>query len=155
MRTYRPNVGITVFNSQGQVLVGMRTNFQGAWQFPQGGIDIGEEPLFTAKRELYEEVGIKDAEFVYEYPEWINYDFPADLKIELAKKYRGQTQRWFLFYWDKPASECNLTVHEREFEEVKFVSIKETLQNIVPFKKPVYEVFLPTFEKMIRKYLGN
>ena len=30
-----------------------------AWQFPQGGIDFGESPLKAARRELYEEVGIK------------------------------------------------------------------------------------------------
>ena len=32
------------------------------WQFPQGGIDLGESPLNAAKRELYEEVGIKKKE---------------------------------------------------------------------------------------------
>jgi putative (di)nucleoside polyphosphate hydrolase len=155
MRTYRPNVGIVVFNAEGKVLVGMRSNVLGAWQFPQGGVDEGEDILFAAQRELYEEVGIKDAELVFEFPEWIQYDFPDDLKTELTKKYKGQTQKWFLFYWNHPASDCNLTVHEREFEEVKFSEITYVLENIVSFKKKVYETILTVFEREIKNFLSK
>ena len=38
---YRPNVGIVLFNSTGQVLWARRSRHDG-WQFPQGGIEQGE-----------------------------------------------------------------------------------------------------------------
>lgn len=153
MKPYRKNVGIVVFNSKGEVLTGERIQFPGAWQFPQGGIDDGEEPLFAAKRELYEEVGIKDAIFVSEYPEWIPYDFPPDLQIPHLNKYRGQNQKWFLFFWDNPSSECNLCIHEQEFKEVKFQTFQSTLTTIVPFKLEVYQKVSEDFEPKIRDYL--
>jgi len=55
---YRLNVGLVVINNKGELLLCKRKNIN-SWQFPQGGIDFGESPLKAAKRELYEEVGIK------------------------------------------------------------------------------------------------
>ncbi|HMV45867.1 MAG TPA: NUDIX domain-containing protein, partial [Leptospiraceae bacterium] len=82
MKPYRKNVGIVVFNSKGEVLVGRRVGpYRDNWQYPQGGIDEDEEPKQAAVRELYEEVGIKEVQFVYEAPKWISYDFPKDLDI--------------------------------------------------------------------------
>ena len=39
---FRPNVGIILTNDVGQVLWARRIN-QDAWQFPQGGVDKGED----------------------------------------------------------------------------------------------------------------
>jgi len=33
--------------------------YSGQWQFPEGGIKFGEEPLMALKRELREETGLK------------------------------------------------------------------------------------------------
>ena len=60
MKPYRKNVGVVIFNSFGEVLVGERIGLDGSWQFPQGGIDENEDTKSAAYRELYEEVGIKD-----------------------------------------------------------------------------------------------
>lgn len=154
---YRSNVGIVVFNSQGEVLQGERIEFAGAWQFPQGGIDEGESPLAAAQRELYEEVGIGDAVLVYEYPDWLYYDFPEAVKakFQLAgkKSYQGQKQRWFLFYWDHPATMCQLDAHQREFRQVRFVPISQSADHIVEFKRAVYEQVIAEFTPRIQAYL--
>ena len=55
---FRENVGIVLFNSENKLLLASRIGKKG-WQFPQGGIDFGESPHKAARRELYEEVGIK------------------------------------------------------------------------------------------------
>ena len=54
-------VGICL-NHQGQVLVTQRhepqrPNIHHKWQFPGGGIEFGETPTETIKRELLEEIG--------------------------------------------------------------------------------------------------
>src|SRR5262249_53883478 len=41
---YRPGVGMMLFNRDGQVFVGRRSDTAHAWQMPQGGIDDGESP---------------------------------------------------------------------------------------------------------------
>ena len=153
MKPYRKNVGIVVFNKEGKVLVGERLNFIGSWQFPQGGVDEGEDLLEAAKRELYEEVGIQDATLVYEIPEWINYDFPPNLKMKIADKYRGQSQKWFLFYWNKEVTECNLKIHEQEFGRVQFLELEKTFDTIVEFKKDVYKILIEKFSPIIKKFI--
>lgn len=153
MKPYRINVGIVVFNSFGLVLTGERLQFAGAWQFPQGGVDAGEEPIVTARRELYEEVGIRDAIFVHEKKDWLKYDFPPELKDPRITKYQGQSQKWFLFYWNHPIEDCNLEVHEREFTKVQFMPIRDTLKSIVPFKLDVYKEIVNEFEPIIKDYV--
>jgi putative (di)nucleoside polyphosphate hydrolase len=156
MSQYRPNVGIVVFNAQAEVLQGERVDLPNAWQFPQGGIDGEESPLTAAQRELFEEVGIREAELVYEYPEWLSYDYPPEVqeKFRTAGKryFKGQTQRWFLFFWDQSATNCNLE-HDREFRAVRFVPLADCLATIPPFKLAVYQPVMTLFGEQIRKYL--
>ncbi len=155
-KPYRPNVGMVVCNRLGQGMVGERYQFPGSWQFPQGGIDSEEDYLHAANRELYEEIGIDSATYVGEYPDWIAYDFPSDLKLSgELKKFKGQTQRWILFFWDGQESDCKLDLHEREFLSVRWMDFSEILEKIVPFKRPIYEQILPVFEQMIRKYIAS
>ncbi|PJZ71345.1 RNA pyrophosphohydrolase [Leptospira perolatii] len=153
-KPYRKNVGMVVFNSKGEVLVGARMSFPGSWQFPQGGIDDNEDPSQAALRELYEEVGIQEVKIVSEYPGWISYDFPENLQLNKhLQKYKGQMQRWFLIYWDGKEEDTNLEIHEREFEQVKFVPLSECLKTVVSFKRDVYEKVVSEFSPTIQKYL--
>ncbi|TGK32639.1 RNA pyrophosphohydrolase [Leptospira gomenensis] len=155
-KPYRKNVGMAVFNAQGEVLVGERLNFLGSWQFPQGGIDDDEDPKKAALRELYEEVGIDTGIVVSEYPDWIAYDFPDNLPLSRnLQKYRGQLQKWFLIYWNGNAEDCDLETHEREFESVRFIPIEKTLETIVSFKKDVYNKIVKDFGPKIRSYLDK
>lgn len=153
MKPYRENVGIVVFNSKGEVLLGERLNFRGSWQFPQGGIDEGENPKEAVERELFEEVGINDAEFVYEYPEWLSYDFPPDLDLHPLRKYKGQTQKWFLLFWDNGVEKCDINKDEREFKQLKFAPLEECMDTIVGFKKNVYQKVVAGFAPKIKEYL--
>jgi putative (di)nucleoside polyphosphate hydrolase len=153
MKPYRKNVGMVVFNQTGFVLTGERIQFPGAWQFPQGGVDEGEDLRLASRRELYEEVGIKNATLVAEHPDWINYEFPPNIKLSHLNKYRGQTQKWFLYYWNEPITNCNLTTHDQEFKEVRFQSIESTLDTIVSFKLDVYKQVVKEFKPIIENFL--
>ena len=79
---YRDCVGIVVFNQEGCVFAGHRLienktfyeKDKNLWQFPQGGIDRGEEALDAAYRELYEETGIKSVRLLAKIDDWLYYD---------------------------------------------------------------------------------
>jgi putative (di)nucleoside polyphosphate hydrolase len=83
-KPYRPNVGIALFNATGEVLIGRRFCDDGPeivlpgleWQMPQGGIDADENPRDAVMRELWEETGVANAEYLGE-TDWIKYDFPS------------------------------------------------------------------------------
>jgi putative (di)nucleoside polyphosphate hydrolase len=151
-KPYRKNVGMVVFNSQKLVLVGDRVDYPEKYQFPQGGIDENETPLEAAIRELYEEIGLKLEKPVYEIPEWLTYEFPEDIP-EYLKKYRGQLQKWFFFFWDGDLRQLNLENHIREFRTVKWMDIDTLVNNIVAFKKDVYKVIKKHFDEFVPKFL--
>lgn len=140
-----------VFNSTGQVLAGDRIQYPGHFQFPQGGIDNGEDPQQAAIRELHEELGLLQEAPVGEIPGWLTYEFPEDIPDHL-KKFRGQKQKWFYFQWDGSPDSLDLDLHEREFNSVHWMELDSLVANIIPFKKEVYgaiekhaRIFIPDY----------
>jgi putative (di)nucleoside polyphosphate hydrolase len=152
---YRPCVGIVLLNAQGLVWVGRRIpKWEGdvspsLWQMPQGGIDEGESPREAAIRELHEETGTTHAEVIAESSCWLSYDLPKDaLGIGLKGKYRGQTQKWFAMRFLGNDDEFNIeapTGAKAEFDDWKWVTLKESAKNIVEFKRPIYEALVKEF----------
>ena len=51
------------------------------WEFPKGNIEFGEDGFETARREIYEETGISDIEFVKDFISNIEYDFRRSGKL--------------------------------------------------------------------------
>ena len=74
---YRPNVGIIITNSDGQLLWARRYG-QDAWQFPQGGIKNDETPEQALYRELKEEIGLSpdQVELLGATHGWLRYRLP-------------------------------------------------------------------------------
>jgi len=146
--SYRPNVAMIIVSSsypqKKEVFIAQRNDLLDIWQFPQGGIDQGEEVKEALFREMEEEIGTADAEIVAEYPEWISYDFPAKI-AEKMKPYKGQTQRYFLMKLNDE-SKINLATEHPEFIDHKFVAVDEVLNQTAHFKKPVYETVLNYFK---------
>ena len=137
---YRPCVGIMLLNAQGKVFVGKRLDqtVEG-WQMPQGGIDKGEEPREAALRELQEEVGTDKAEIIGEMEDWVTYDLPEHLiGVAFKGKYKGQKQKWFAMRFTGQDSDIDLTTHEPEFSDFRWVAVNELPDLIVPFKRDSY-----------------
>lgn len=148
-RDYRPNVGVVLFNKDGKVWLGRRANTPGPynWQFPQGGVDDGEDLEQAARRELQEETGVKNVELLAQTREWVFYDFPDHATGPKAwRGFKGQRQLWFAFRLTGDDSEIDLFAdNEVEFEEWRWGDLSEAVKLIVPFKRPAYERVVEAF----------
>lgn len=137
------------------MLAGDRLQYPGMFQFPQGGIDEGETPESAAYRELYEETGLLlSNKPIAGYDGWLYYDFPEDIP-ERLRKFAGQMQKWFLFYWDGNVESLTLDKHEREFNTLRWQSFKQLCDEIVAFKRPVYSELYNYFFPILLRYLEN
>lgn len=150
---YRPCVGLMVVNRDGNVFVGQRVDRdQDAWQMPQGGIDKGETVIEAALRELGEETGITPNLVTVEdvTVDWLPYDLPHHIVPKIWKgRYRGQTQKWVLMRFSGTDDQINIVQPHQEFSEWMWISPKELLANIVPFKRDVYAAVLGAFGSKI------
>ncbi|UCM99789.1 RNA pyrophosphohydrolase [Sulfurimonas sp. SWIR-19] len=146
---YRPNVAMIIVSSEypqkKDVFIAQRNDLTDIWQFPQGGIDEGEEVKEALFREMEEEIGTDSAEIIAEYPEWISYDFPPKIASKM-KPYKGQTQKYFLLKLAKDAK-INLDTKHPEFINYKFVAIEDVLDFTPHFKQSVYEKVINHFKR--------
>jgi putative (di)nucleoside polyphosphate hydrolase len=147
---YRPCVGIMLFNRDGLVFVGKRIDqtVEG-WQMPQGGIDDGETPRQAVLRELGEEVGTDKAEIIGEMENWLTYDLPPHLVgVAFHGRYRGQCQKWFALRFLGQDCDIDITAHEPEFAEWKWLALEALPQMIVPFKRDTYQQVIEAFRNL-------
>lgn len=149
---YRRGVGIVLLNARNKVFVAQRLDSpEPAWQFPQGGIDHGEDPLLAAKRELVEETGVTSAELIAETPDWLRYDLPVELVPKVWKgRYRGQEQKWYAFRFTGQDSEIRIDGEHPEFSAWRWADLREAPSLIVEFKRPLYEAVVQAFEHLVR-----
>lgn len=146
---HRPNVGVVLFNREGLVWLGRRVNTPGPfnWQFPQGGVDAGEDWGSAALRELREETGVVSTAPLAATDGWIAYDFPPDHGgSKQARGWRGQKQKWFALRFTGEDAEIDLTAHPPiEFDAWRWARLAEVPDLIVPFKRAAYEQVIAAF----------
>ena len=147
----RKGVGIALLNNNNQIFVAKRIdNPNDFWQMPQGGVDIGEDPLEAAFRELKEETSIKSVELVQEVNSEITYLLPDSLLGIIWKgKYKGQTQKWFIMRFLGSDNEINLRTKHPEFLDWKWIDIKDLTTKVVDFKLHVYQEIQKELEKVV------
>ena len=150
---YRPCAGVMLLSRDGRVFVGQRTDTTvEAWQMPQGGIDPGEDALTAAIRELSEETGVAPdkVELIAEAPGDFTYDLPPELIGKAWKgKWRGQTQRWFLFRFLGEDADADIDTSHREFRAWRWIDPEDLPRLIVPFKRALYEDVLAAFRPQL------
>ena len=147
----RKGVGIALLNNNNQIFVAKRIdNPNDFWQMPQGGVDIGEDPLEAAFRELKEETSIKSVKLIRELNYEITYYLPDNLLGIIWKgKFKGQTQKWFIMRFLGNNNEINLKTKHPEFLEWKWIEIENITDKVVDFKLHVYEKIKIELKKLI------
>lgn len=157
-KPYRPNVGIALFNAAGQVLIGRRFRDDGPeiilpgleWQMPQGGIDADEDPRDAVMRELWEETGVTNADYLSE-TDWLTYEFPTfnGQPSHRLAKFRGQRQKWFALRFTGADDEIDpLTPRNgqpAEFDQWRWEQLDRVADLVVPFRREVYRTVARRF----------
>ena len=148
VKSYRKNVGLIVLNRNNQLLV-CRRKGKKTWQFPQGGIDVGESNTQAAYRELFEEVGIKknQVNILQKSKHWFHYDLPDKYRPrpKSLKNFKGQIQKWYMLQANTNLEINLLNEIPQEFVEFKWSTYWYCLSCVVPFKRDVYRNVLTEF----------
>jgi len=111
-------------------------------------VDKGEDPRDAALRELREETGVTAdlVEVVAETDGWLPYDLPHDIVPKIWKgRYRGQEQKWFLLRFTGRDDQIDIQTEHPEFTRWKWQEPAQLVEEIVPFKREVYERVVAAF----------
>jgi putative (di)nucleoside polyphosphate hydrolase len=138
---FRANVGIILANADGQLLLAGRIGNKG-WQFPQGGLMVGETDTDAMYRELHEEVGLRpaDIEVLGCTRDWLRYRLP-DKYVRRGSKPLciGQKQRWFMLRLLGPEERVRFDRCENpEFDRWRWVDFWKPVNEVIYFKRRVY-----------------
>jgi len=137
-RKYRPNVAAIIRRQDGRVLICRRSDYPESWQFPQGGLDKGEDPAEALQREIEEEIALPPLAYeVAEFKGPYRYDFPNGPD---RRGFHGQEQTYFLCCLKEGAEGAVQPVRGcGEFTEARWVDVDQFPYELVPpMKKAVY-----------------
>jgi putative (di)nucleoside polyphosphate hydrolase len=134
---FRANVGIVLTRGGGELFLGGRVGGRG-WQFPQGGVNRGEQVEDALFRELTEEIGLvrDDVEVLGSTRGWLRYRLPRQY---VRDRCIGQKQRWYLLKLTAGEDKFRFDrTDQPEFERWRWVDFWTPVREVVYFKRRVY-----------------
>jgi putative (di)nucleoside polyphosphate hydrolase len=138
---FRANVGIILANADGKLLLAGRAGAKG-WQFPQGGMIVGETEEEAMYRELHEEVGLRapDVQILGMTRDWLRYRLPDKYLRRGSKPLCiGQKQRWFMLRLLGSESRVSFDqCEDPEFDRWRWVDFWKPVNEVIYFKRRVY-----------------
>lgn len=151
---YRLNVGIILINDSSRVFWGKRQGHD-AWQFPQGGLLVGESPEEAMFRELKEEIGLEkhDVHVLGCTRRWLRYKLPKQyLRHHSVPLVVGQKQKWFLLRLITSEQKIRLDLSDSpEFDSWRWIDYYDPIDEVIFFKKQVYHDCLKELASFLKK----
>ena len=114
-----------------------------SWTMPQGGMEEGETPIEAAKRELFEETGIRseDVEWVDE-SDWYIVAVPPHMRKGSYLRKAHQKYKWFLaLAKERP----KIVLSPDEYTAYKWEEPERVISQTIPFKEEMYRNILYRF----------
>ena len=144
---YRSNVAGILRNPEGRILVCERLEVEGAWQFPQGGVDEGESLEEALRRELWEEIGVVPEDYrIVETRGPYRYLFGDGRR---KRGYHGKEQHYFLCDFSGPDARIRVETEHPEFRAWKWIAPAEFQTGWLPdMKLEVYRAVFRDFFKI-------
>ncbi len=148
---YRKNAVCILQNEQNQILICQRKfkhksdsidpRLKEYWQFPQGGIDEGEELVVGAAREVSEETGLTNIKLLGVSSQTNRYDWRNGARPLLFNrlKYRGQDQQ--IVYFEHRGQDADVVLNH-EFESFQWVPLHELVARVHPERKVVARIVI-------------
>lgn len=150
MDHYRPNVAFILRKPKsGKILVCRRKDYPDCWQFPQGGVDDGEDLIGALYREVQEEIGLARKLYIIKACRTgYRYEFPeGHLKKGL---FRGQEQTYFLCHFK--GSQSDIVINQQkppEFTATAWIHPQQFKLEWIPrFKRDVFRQVFRDFFKI-------
>ena len=152
---FRAKVGIILVNDRGQAFWGRRIGMS-EWQFPQGGVNPEESLEEAVFRELREEVGLEPqhVEIIGWTRRWLRYRLPRRyIRYDQKPLCIGQKQRWYVLRLITDDTQVDLRLDaEPEFEQWRWIDYWDALQEVVDFKRGVYQQALNELAPLIEQF---
>lgn len=148
-QTFRANVGAVICDSEGRVLSLERRDHPGAWQLPQGGLEVDEEPAAAVLREVEEETGItaQQLEPLGPFPgNPLAYELPPDKRSR--KTGRGQVQYWYFF--GIASGTAPKLPPSGEFRSFDWREFAQVAADAASFRRKGYGLLAEHFEREVR-----
>ena len=130
------SAGAVVFRKNKKIYY-LLLHYQGGhWDFPKGNIEKEERPEETAKREIFEETGIDDVEFIEGFKETIKYFYKLKGKtiFKIVIFYLAKTrQKAVKISWEHIGFKW--LSYQEALERLTFQNAKEVLKKADEFLK--------------------
>jgi putative (di)nucleoside polyphosphate hydrolase len=133
MEEYRRGVVAVLCNAENEILLCERSDHPGVWQFPQGGIESGEEPEQAFFRELREEIGNDRCTILKIATKTTKYRWPKSNDHRV-----GQEHIWILAAFG-PSQEPNLARGDGSFRAYCWVRPEAAPALSIDWKRPAME----------------
>lgn len=148
-----------VVNKDGKIFLGKQTDrvtkkfnpddklFE-QWQFPQGGLEPGEDLVAGAQRELKEETGITSVELIAVAKHRHQYIWPNALRPFLTSNYKNKGGDLATVFFKFNGSDDEIKLDQNELQGYRWVSPEEVDQLVPYFRKGHAQAVLAELAKL-------